>query len=81
MTVIEKISEINDVIKEIFEFTQRDEKISEDFNEYLRTIGAKNITINQMEKVFLPFYEAANRSRKLFRYRLMNRKQDSTYLL
>ena len=55
MTVIEKISAINDVIKEIFEFTQKDEKICADFNEYLATIGARNITLNQMEKVFLPY--------------------------
>ena len=55
MTVIEKISAINDVIKEIFEFTQKDEKIKADFYEYLSTIGARNITLNQMEKVFLPY--------------------------
>ena len=55
MTVIEKIGAINDVIKEIFEFTQKDEKICADFNEYLATIGARNITLNQMEKVFLPY--------------------------
>ncbi len=55
MTVIEKIVEINDVLKEIFKFTQTDEKINEDFNEYLATLGAKNLSLNQMEKVFLPY--------------------------
>ena len=48
MTVIDKINEINN-------FTQSNEIVKEDFEEYLRTIGAGNITLNQMEKVFLPY--------------------------
>ena len=55
MTVIEKINEINDIIKEVFEFTQTNEKVRVDFNEYLATIGARDISINQMEKAFLPY--------------------------
>ena len=55
MAVIEKISEINGVIKEVFEFTQKNEIVKEDFGEYLSTIGANNITENQMEKIFLPY--------------------------
>ena len=55
MTVIEKINEINEVIKEVFEFTQSNETIKADFDEYLATIGAKNISLNQMEKIFLPY--------------------------
>ena len=55
MTVIEKINEINEVVKEVFEFTQTNETIREDFNEYLATICADNISLNQMEKIFLPY--------------------------
>jgi len=55
MAVIEKISEINSVIKEVFEFTQKNEIVKEDFGEYLSTIGVNNITENQMEKIFLPY--------------------------
>ena len=55
MTVIEKINEINDVIKEIFDFTQSNETVKADFYEYLATIGAGNISLNQMEKIFLPY--------------------------
>ena len=55
MTVIEKINEINDVIKEVFAFTQSNETIRNDFQEYLATIGARDISLNQMEKVFLPY--------------------------
>ena len=55
MTVIEKINEINDVVKDIFEFTQKNEVVKADFDEYLATIGARNIPLNQMEKIFLPY--------------------------
>ncbi len=55
MTVIDKIKGINDVVKDIFEFTQSNEKIKADFDEYLATIGARNISLNQMEKIFLPY--------------------------
>lgn len=55
MTVIEKINDINVVIKEVFEFTQKNEVVKADFDEYLATIGARDISLNQMEKIFLPY--------------------------
>ena len=55
MTVIEKINEINEVIKEVFEFTQTNETVQTDFNEYLATIGARELSSSQMEKIFLPY--------------------------
>ena len=55
MAVIEKITEINDVLKDIFSFTQENDMVKADFNEYLTTIGSKNISLNQMEKIFLPY--------------------------
>ena len=55
MPVIEKIAEINDVLKDIFSFTQDNEVVKADFDEYLATIGSKNIPLNQMEKIFLPY--------------------------
>ena len=55
MTVLEKVSEINEVLKEIFSFTQENSTVRADFTEYLATIGAKNISLNHMEKVFLPY--------------------------
>ncbi len=55
MTVIEKINEINDVLKDVFMFTQSNSTVKSDFDEYLSTIGAKNISLNQMEKIFLPY--------------------------
>ena len=55
MTVIEKVNEINEVLKEIFNFTQKNQTVKADFNEYLATIGAKNVPLNQIEKIFLPY--------------------------
>ena len=55
MAVIEKITEINDVLKDIFNFTQGNQEVKADFDEYLSTIGSKNISLNQMEKIFLPY--------------------------
>lgn len=55
MTVIEKINEINEAVKAIFDFTQTNETIKADFDEYLATIGARNIPLNQIEKIFLPY--------------------------
>ena len=55
MPVIEKITEINDVLKDIFNFIQSNEEVRADFEEYLATIGSKNIPLNQIEKIFLPY--------------------------
>ena len=55
MTVIEKINEINETIKEVFEFIQTNETIKNDFSEYLATIGARDISTTQMEKILLPY--------------------------
>ena len=55
MAVIEKITEINDVLKDIFSFTQNNTEVKADFDEYLATIGSRNIPMNQMEKIFLPY--------------------------
>lgn len=55
MTVIEKLNDINEVIKELFEFVQTDEQTKSDFHEYLSTMSALNATPSQMEKLFIPY--------------------------
>lgn len=55
MNAIEKIIGINDVLKDIFKFVQKDEEIKPDFEEYLSTMGAMNATSAQMEKLFIPY--------------------------
>ena len=55
MPVTDKITEINDVLKDIFNFIQNNEEVRADFEEYLATIGSKNISLNKIEKIFLPY--------------------------
>ena len=55
MTVIEKLNDINEVLKELYEFVQSDEQTKTDFHEYLATMGALNATPSQMEKLFIPY--------------------------
>ncbi len=55
MTVIDKLNDINGVIKELFEFVINDETTKSDFQEYLTTLGAVNATPAQMEKIFVPY--------------------------
>lgn len=55
MTVIEKLNDINDVIKDLFEFVQSNEQTKTDFHEYLATMSALNATPSQMEKLFIPY--------------------------
>lgn len=55
MTVIEKLNDINEVVKELFEFVINDESTKEDFSEYLSTMGAMNASPAQMEKLFIPY--------------------------
>ncbi len=46
--VIDKLNEINGVIKELFEFVREDDSTKDDFNEYLSTMGALNASPAQM---------------------------------
>ncbi len=39
MLILEDLKEINDVIKELAEFVQKDETVKPDFEEYIKTIG------------------------------------------
>lgn len=55
MTVIDKINDINEVIKELFEFVQTDSSTKNDFTEYLSTLSALNASPAQMEKLFIPY--------------------------
>lgn len=55
LTQIEIVTNINNALKEIFEFIQTNKEINSDFEEYIKTVAAGNIPINQVEKVFLPY--------------------------
>ena len=45
MLILEDLKEINDVIKDLAEFIQKDETVKPDFEEYLKTIGQNNMNI------------------------------------
>ena len=45
MLILEDLKEINDVIKELAEFIQNDERVKPDFEEYLKTIGQNNMNL------------------------------------
>lgn len=43
MLILEDLKEINDVIKDLAEFIQRDETVKPDFEEYIKTLGQNNV--------------------------------------
>ena len=55
MTVSATVAEINNTLKDVFDFIQNSESVKPDFEEYLKTSGAVNIPLNQAEKVLLPY--------------------------
>lgn len=55
LTVIEKLNAISDVMGDIINFVQKDKEVAPDFNEYLTTIGVKELTPNQTQSVCLPY--------------------------
>ena len=54
-TVIEKLNSISEVISNLINFVQKDKDIKPDFDEYLTTIGAKDISTAQLQSVCLPY--------------------------
>jgi len=55
MTIIEKFKSISDVMNSLIKFVQTDKEIKPDFEEYLTTIGVKELSESQMQSVCLPY--------------------------
>lgn len=55
MSIIEKFSDISNFIGNLFDFVQTDNEISQDFDEYLKTLGANNPTQNTLESLLLTY--------------------------
>ncbi|MDD3236793.1 MAG: SEC-C domain-containing protein [Candidatus Gastranaerophilales bacterium] len=55
MSVIEKFSTISNTITKLIEFVSTDETVKDDFNDYLLTIGAKNMTPAQVQAMLVPY--------------------------
>ena len=55
MPVITEIQTISETIGNIIDFVQNSEKIKEDFEEYIKTIGAGNLSPSQLQAHCIPY--------------------------
>lgn len=55
MTIIEKLNSISDVMSDLIKFVQTDKNIKSDFDEYLSTIGARDLAPSQLQSICLPY--------------------------
>ena len=55
MPVITEIQTISETIGNIINFVQNSEKTKEDFEEYIKTIGAGNISSSQLQALCIPY--------------------------
>ena len=55
MPVITEIQTISETIGNIIYFVQTSEKTKEDFNEYIKTIGAGNVLPSQLQALCIPY--------------------------
>lgn len=78
--VIEKLNSISDVMSNLINFVQTDKDIKPDFEEYLTTIGAKNITPAQMQSVCMPYiFERTINSKNILETFLEKTKKATKY--
>ena len=55
MSVIDKISSISETLSKVFQFAQANAEIKEDFDEYLKTIGAYNAPASQVSSLLVTY--------------------------
>lgn len=55
MSVIDKISSISDTLSKIFQYAQANQEIKEDFDEYLKTIGAFNAPSSKISSLLVTY--------------------------
>lgn len=55
MSVIDKLSSISDTLSEVFKFAMNTAEIKEDFEEYLKTIGAFNAPKSQVNSILVSY--------------------------
>lgn len=80
MNVIEKINSISEVMGELISFVQSDKDIQPDFQEYLSTIGAKDISPAQMQSASLPYiFERNIDSKSIFELFLEKTKKATKF--
>ena len=55
MSVIDKLSSISDTLSSIFQYAQQNPEIKEDFDEYLKTIGAYNAPASELSAILVTY--------------------------
>ena len=55
MSVIDKLSSISDTLSSIFQYAQQNSEIKEDFDEYLKTIGAYNAPASELSAILVTY--------------------------
>ncbi len=73
MLILEDLKEINDVIKDLAEFIQKDETVKPDFEEYLKTIGQNNMNIQSA--CFTYIFERNLENKSILKLYLENTKK------
>ena len=73
MLILEDLKEINDVIKELAEFIQKDEIVKPDFEEYIKTIGQNNM--NFQSACFTYIFERNLNNKSILQLYLENSKK------
>lgn len=55
MSVIDKLSSISDTLSSVFQFARQNSEINEDFEEYLKTIGAYNASTSDINSALVTY--------------------------
>ena len=69
MSVIEKVTDISNTISKVFSFVLENEEIKQDFDEYLKTIGAYNAPPSKVQAILSTY---------VFE-RILNRKRETVF--
>ena len=79
-TIIDKLNSISEIMGDLINFIQNDKEISEDFDEYLKTIGVKDITPAQANSICIPYiFERNLNSKSIFDLFLEKTKKTTKY--
>lgn len=80
MNLVDKFSEISNIMTSLIDFVQNDKEIKPDFEEYLTTIGAKNHTPGQIQSIALPYiFERNFNSKNILEHFLDKTKKTTKY--
>ncbi|MDD3437689.1 MAG: SEC-C domain-containing protein [Candidatus Gastranaerophilales bacterium] len=80
LNVIEKLNTISEVMTDLINFVQTDKDVEPDFQEYLKTIGVKELTPAQSQAVCMPYiFERNINSKNILEIFLEKTKKATKY--